>query len=464
MSFRQITAGWILPSLLACALILGLAGVGIAGRKDPPSVQAQLKKLELIYQISQRSYVDEVDSNHMFEGAFGGLLQSLDPHSEYLNEDALRDFEVDTEGEFGGLGIQVNVVDGWLTVISPIEDTPAFRAGIQPGDRIVEVEGKSSEGLTTTEAVKVLRGRPGTKVTLTIQHLGQAETESVTITREIIQLKSVKGARMVDGPSGVAYVRVNSFQDRTAKELRDAIEGLMAKGMKALILDLRLNGGGLLEESVLCANLFVRKGAIVSTRGRNPEDNRTEVANAALALPEFPLAVLVNEWSASASEILAGAIKDNRRGIVVGVRTYGKGSVQTLIPLPSEDCAVKLTTARYFTPSGRCIDKRFIRSQAQLESVPPEKREEFRRALDEYGIAPDLEVPLPAGQIADLMESFQDGGARPPAGNGAADTPPGNAESPGGTTAPAKEPFRDVQLERAADALKAVLVMQPERR
>lgn len=461
MSRRQLAAGWLLPAVLALLLVLGLNGVGIAYRPEDPSLQQQLQRLKEIHDLVESSYVDEVDSRHLFEGAYNGMLQSLDPHSVYFNEDDLAEFNSDTDGEFGGLGIQVNMDDGWLTVITPMEGTPAFRAGIQPGDRLVEIEGRSTEGVTTSEAVKLLRGKPGTPVNIAVLHRAGGDTEKMTIVREIIQVKSIRGKKLVDAKSGVGYVRISAFQERTADDLRAAILDLQSQGMKALIVDLRFNGGGLLEEAVGCANLFVRKGVIVTTRGRTDEDNRTEIAVPENALPEFPVAVLVNDSSASASEILAGALQDHHRGLVVGMRTYGKGSVQTLVPMRDKRGAVKLTTARYFTPSGRCIDKRFLRSQAELESVPPEKRQALREQLAEYGIAPDIEVDLPAGEIDQLMRSFDPEILHPPTkhGNGAAPTAE-TEPKPAGTGAEAgSRPWVDPQILRASDVLKALIAI-----
>lgn len=334
---------------------VGLAGIAsmVLARATNPIESAMLFN-EVLKHIRD-DYVDEVDLDKLMTGAIRGMLNTLDPHSQYLTPKQYEDLMVSTHGSFGGLGIEIDIRNGWLTVIAPIEGTPAYRAGIRGGDRIVKIEGRSTRGITMTEAVQKLRGPKGTKVTITIQREGEPELIDYTITRDIIKIKSVPFSTMIDGDIG--YVRIAAFSDDTADELREALAKLRNQGMKKLIIDLRRNTGGLLSQAIEVSEQFVKPGqVIVSTKGRRREQNRIYRAGPRAKGGDYPLVVLVDNQSASASEIVAGAIQDLDRGLVVGLSTFGKGTVQSVMRL-SGGGALKLTTAKYYTPSGRNINK-----------------------------------------------------------------------------------------------------------
>lgn len=313
------------------------------------------EELVKVIRLIKEKYVDDVELSDLLSGAYRGMLQELDPYSQFIDQDALEDLKIETEGEFGGLGIEVIVQDGILTVITPILDSPAFEAGVMPGDKIIHIEGEPAERITLREAVKRLRGAPGTKVTITVLHPGESEPTDITIERGIVHLRSIRGVRMVDNDEKIGYIAISSFQEDTAAELDSAIQDLLERGMKALILDLRFNPGGLLNSAVEVADNFLRNGVVVSTKGKDASQNAVYRAKGPGTYPDFPLIVLVNNGSASASEIVAGAIRDNKRGLLVGTKTFGKGSVQSLVPIDDGSIAIKLTTAKYYTPSGKLI-------------------------------------------------------------------------------------------------------------
>jgi carboxyl-terminal processing protease len=300
-------------------------------------------------------YVDRVDIDKLIEGAIRGMLDTLDPHSQYLTKKQYDDLMISTHGSFGGLGIEIDIRNDWLTVIAPIEGTPAYRAGIRGGDRVVKIDDKSTRGITMNDAIQKLRGPKGTDVKITIQREGEPELLDYTITRDVIKIKSVPFATIMDG--NVGYIRLAQFSEDTSDELRAALADLKAKGMQKLILDLRRNTGGLLTQAIEVSEEFVSPSqTIVSTRGRRAEQNREYKAGGRASTSKYPMVVLVDNTSASASEIVAGAVQDLDRGLVVGTPTFGKGTVQSVIRLPGEG-ALKLTTAKYYTPSGRCINK-----------------------------------------------------------------------------------------------------------
>jgi carboxyl-terminal processing protease len=346
------------------------------------------------------AYVEDVDSKDLMYGAIRGMLSTLDPYSAFLDEDTFRDFQVTTEGEFGGLGIQITVRDGVLTVVSPIEGTPAYDLGIRSGDRIVGIEGESTRGITSDEAVKKLRGEPGTKVNITIRREGVEEPLDYTVTRDIIRIDSVPYSFMMD--NGVGYVRVARFSRTTAEELDERLSGLDSQGMKGLILDLRSNPGGLLSQAVDVTDIFLDSGElIVSTKGRIKEQNQEFHARTPARYDrDFPIIVLVNGGSASASEILAGALQDWDRGLVVGTTSFGKGSVQTLMRLRplTMDCAMKLTTAKWYIASGRAIEKpeRWT-AGGETDTMAVAERPEYRTASGRLvygggGVTPDIVI------------------------------------------------------------------------
>ncbi len=328
-------------------------------------VYEKLKLFTEVMEIVQREYVEEVKPEDLIIGAIQGMLQSLDPHSSYLTPDMFKELQVETKGSFGGLGIEIGIRDGILTVISPIEDTPAWRAGIKAGDKIIKIDGEPTKGLSLMECVKRLRGPKGTKVTITIMREGFTEPKDFTIVRDIIKIKSVKARKL---ENGFVYLRIAQFQERTADDFSKAIEDLEKETkIRGMVLDLRSNPGGLLNQAVEIADFFLDKGVIVTVKGRGEE--RMEFrAKEEGTLPHWPVVVLVNHGSASASEIVAGALQDYGRAVIMGRRTFGKGSVQTIIPL-EDGSGIRLTTARYFTPKGRSIQEKGIEPDITLEHV-----------------------------------------------------------------------------------------------
>lgn len=340
-----------------------------------------------IYNEIQNKYVEEVEPKKLFEGALQGMFLTLDPHSQYMDPDNYNQLEKDTEGSFSGVGLHITIRDGVLTVIAPIPGSPAARAGVRPWDRIIEIDGKKTEGITILDAVKKLTGPEGTTVTIKVYREGESDFLTFTLVRKNIKIESVY-YKMLDDKIG--YVRVAKFSDATSRDLRKAIEFFKEKNAKGMILDLRFNAGGLLKEAIEVSNLFLPKGkVIVSTKGRMKNQNQ-EFRAENDPVTDLPVIVLVNKASASASEIVAGALKDHKRAVVVGVkgsRTYGKGSVQTIEEISHSfekdengnyrPAAIRLTTAKYYTPSGVSIDK--------------------------IGVTPDIAVELPKGHEADVL-------------------------------------------------------------
>jgi carboxyl-terminal processing protease len=319
---------------------------------------SKLKIFGDVLSLIQSSYVEEVNVDNLVKGAINGMVQTLDPHSSYLTPEMLRQVEVETKGTFGGLGIEIGVKDGQLTIIAPIEDTPAARAGLQAGDKIVRIEKESTKNMNVMDAVKRLRGEPGSKVTITIVRDSLSEPKSYTITRDIIKIKSVKSKMMEDG---IGYIRLTQFQQDSHQEVSRALQEFLKQkgGLKGLILDLRNNPGGLLDQAVRIADEFIDSGLIVYTDGRVEAQKTKYPAHKEGTYTGFPIVVLVNAGSASASEIVAGALQDHGRAIIIGQRTFGKASVQTILPL-DDGSALRLTTARYYTPNGRSIQAKGI--------------------------------------------------------------------------------------------------------
>jgi carboxyl-terminal processing protease len=339
--------------LILTAVVIAVSIGGIVLARSNAYENALL--FDQVLRKVREDYVDRVDLEKLMNGAIRGMLETLDPHSQFLSTKQYDDLMVSTHGSFGGLGIEIDIRSDWLTVIAPIEGTPAHRVGLRGGDRIVKIEGKSTRGITMTEAVQKLRGPKDTQVTITIQREGEPELLDYTITRDIIKIKSVPFAAMVNDDLG--YVRIAAFSDDTGDELRSALRDLESQGMQKLIVDLRRNTGGLLTQAIEVTEQFVKPGqTVVSTRGRRPEQNREYKAGARAKGGDFPLVVLVDHQSASASEIVAGAVQDLDRGLVAGLSTFGKGTVQSVMRLSGGN-ALKLTTAKYYTPSGRNINK-----------------------------------------------------------------------------------------------------------
>ena len=345
--------GWWKGFIVAATLVLLILTGGVQhGTTAIEDTYEKLKVFTEILSLVQANYVDDVNSKELMYGAVKGMLETLDPHSSFMPPEAFREMQIETQGTFGGLGIEITVKDRLLTVVAPIEGTPADKAGIQPGDRIVKIEGQITKDLTLMDAVRRLRGPKGSKVTISILREGRAEPFDVTLVREVIEVHSV---RQKDLGDGIYYVRIASFQERTTKDLERALDQAKKNGSNALILDLRNDPGGLLNQAVAVSDMFLDKGQlIVYTRGRLKDQDLRFTAEHAGGFPKLPMVVLVNGGSASASEIVAGALQDWKRAVILGTKTFGKGSVQTVIPL-SDGSGLRLTTAKYFTPKGRSI-------------------------------------------------------------------------------------------------------------
>ena len=321
-----------------------------------------------ILAIVRKNYVDDVKTKDLILGAIEGMLNSLDPHSAYLTPDVYKELQMETQGKFGGLGIEITVRQGVLTVVSPIEDTPAFKVGIKAGDMIIKIEDEFTKDMTLMQAVKKMRGEKGTKITISVRREGESKLLDFTIIRDTIRVKSVRYRALEDQ---YVYLRVAQFQQRTKRDLRKALQDLKEKagGIKGLVLDLRNNPGGLLTQAVEVSDLFLDSGLIVYTEGRLEHQRQKFFAHKKGSWTDFPMVVLVNGGSASASEIVAGAMQDHKRAIVLGTQTFGKGSVQTILPL-DDHSALRLTTARYFTPKGRSIQAKGISPDIVMENPP----------------------------------------------------------------------------------------------
>ncbi|MCS6925693.1 MAG: S41 family peptidase [Candidatus Binatia bacterium] len=363
----------IVVGFVACVLGIGVISLGGQGLNGVSAVGNEnvyegLEAFTNVLAIVQKNYVEEVGTQKLMEGAINGMLNALDPHSAYLTPDLYKELQVDTEGSFGGLGIEITLRDGVLTVVAPIEDTPAARAGIKAGDQIIKIEGELTKDMSLIEAVKKMRGPKGSKVQISIRREGVPRFIDLTLTREVIKVQSVR-ARTLE--KGYGYVRVVQFQDRTSTDLEAALRRLTQENgkLEGLILDLRNNPGGLLSQAVKVSDLFLDSGLIVYTEGRLDSQKQKYFAHAG-GYTDVPIVVLVNGGSASASEIVAGALQDHGRAVVLGTQTFGKGSVQTILPLEN-GAALRLTTAMYYTPSGRSIQVTGISPDITLDNVAP---------------------------------------------------------------------------------------------
>jgi len=406
----------VMISSLLLILTLSLGG-GVASKgNDTAATYENLRLFTEVLSIVQSQYVDEVPPKDIIYNAIKGTLRGLDPHSSFLDPDMYREMQVETSGSFGGLGIEITLRDDVLTVVAPIEGTPAYRAGIQPGDRILKIEGLSTKDMQLTDAVKRMRGKPGSKITVTIVREGWTEPKDFLITREQIRVQSVKSNPL---EPGIEYIRLRQFQEQTSNDLETALEKYAKDGkIQGLVLDLRNNPGGLLTSAVEVTEKFLEPGKlVVYTEGRVRNQNMRFSSNAKRAFTDFPVVVLVNQGSASASEIVAGALQDWGRAVVLGTQSFGKGSVQTIIPL-SDGSGLRLTTAKYFTPKGRSIHGK--------------------------GITPDIVVDGPKTT------------ALATTGEGPNPTPPV-------VETPQEQLKRDPQLQRALDLLKAMKILDKSR-
>jgi carboxyl-terminal processing protease len=355
----------------ALALLLFMQGRGATASTH--DTYQSLEVFSNVLSLIQKNYVEEVDTTEVLQGAIKGMLASLDPHSSYLKPDDFKELKMETKGSFTGIGIEITMKDSVLTIVSPIEGTPSDRAGLKAGDKILRIGKEPTKDLSLMDAVKKLRGPKGSEVTISVFREGWTELKEFTLVRDVIPLHSVKSQVL---EPGYDYVRISNFQANTTKDFQDAIKELSARGkIRGLIIDLRNNPGGLLAQSVKIADLFIDKGIIVSTKGRVKEQNSEYTARPNSERFDYPIVVLVNEGSASASEIVAGALQDHKKAIIVGTPTFGKGSVQTIIPM-SNGAGLRLTTARYYTPNGRSIQAKGIEPDILVESTPPPEAQE----------------------------------------------------------------------------------------
>ncbi|NQT46365.1 MAG: S41 family peptidase [Candidatus Omnitrophica bacterium] len=376
-------------------LILGLTvGSGICAqpKTEKDDIYKEIEIFSDAVSLVRSEYVEEAKSKDIIYGALRGMLASLDPYSQFLDPDTYKEMKVDTSGKFGGLGIEISIKDNLLTVITPIADTPADKAGLKAGDRIVKIDGESTKDVTLIDAVKKLRGEPGSKVELMVLREKERRILDITVTRGIIEIKSIKESRILE--SNIGYIKLVEFQENTPEDLSKALKALEDEGMDSIILDLRNNPGGLLDVAAKVADKFLEEGKlIVYTKGRRKSQNMEFRAHKRGTYASQPLIVLVNEGSASASEIVAGAMQDNDRGIILGKKSFGKASVQTVMPL-GDGSALRLTTAKYFTPSGRSIMGEGIIPDIVVEEesykpIENKKSENIFEKLKEYAIPKD---------------------------------------------------------------------------
>ena len=424
--------------LVASAAVLLIASIAATqaptvAQDDRDDTYRQLKLFGDVFERVRADYVEEVTDQELIEAAIRGMLTDLDPHSSYLNSESFKDMQVQTRGEFGGLGIEVTMENGLVKVVSPIDDTPAFRAGVQSGDLITHLDGEPVMGLTLSDAVKRMRGPVDSEIVLTLRREG-TDPFDVTITRDVIRIQSVR-SRVEDK---VGYIRITTFNEQTSPGVEREIEELKTEigdGLLGFVIDLRNNPGGLLDEAIGVADSFLHQGEIVSTRGRDTDDAQRFNAREGDLAEGHPIVVLINGGSASASEIVAGALQDHRRAIILGTQSFGKGSVQTIIPLSGHG-AMRLTTARYYTPSGNSIQAK--------------------------GIVPDIEVQqarieeIEAGR--QRRESDLRGALANPGGAGGAGGAEASGENEDGPQEEAadEEPPVDYQLQRAVDLLRGL--------
>ena len=338
-----------------------------AAAPHPEETYAKIKILSMVLHEIQEKYVEDPPAEGLIYGAIKGMVETLDPHSSFLTPEEMSEFQIETRGNFTGVGIEITMQDKILTVVSPIEDTPAYKAGVEAGDQIIKIDGKLTKNMSLMEAIRLIRGAKGTAVVLTMHREGAPKMLDIKIVRDVIPLQSVRYERF---KNDIGYLRISNFQGDTADKLRDALEKLQAdpKPLKGFILDLRNNPGGLLDQSVQVSDQFLSGGLVVSTKGKIEEQNMEfEARPGTVVQDNIPVVVLVNEGSASASEIVAGALQDQKRALILGAKTFGKGSVQTIIPLP-DGSGLRLTTARYFTPSGRSIQASGIEPDVTVPS------------------------------------------------------------------------------------------------
>ncbi len=369
---------------IVLVIMLGLNSFLFAEAEDR---YADLQNFSKVLNLIQQFYVEPVEIKKLIYGAIKGMLRELDPHTNFMPPDLFRDFQTETSGEFGGIGIEISIQNNVLTIISPIEDTPAWIAGIKPGDKVIAVDGNSTKGLSLVEASQLMRGKKGSKIILRIVRDSEEEPRDIAIVRGNVKLRSVKYTDLGDG---YAYIKITSFIENTSKDLERAIEEHKKKHNRVtgVLIDLRRNPGGLLDQAIKVSDMFLKEGIIVSTMGRDKEKKEVALASKKGKYTDFPLIILVNESSASASEILSGAVQDNKRGLIAGERTFGKGSVQQVLQL-GDGSGLKITVARYYTPSGISIQAEGITPDLLIEEVEPEA---FSKAIVKSKITREKDI------------------------------------------------------------------------
>ncbi len=428
---------------LAVVVLIALSAAPAASKKEDHV--GDFEVLAHIVKEIEDNYVTKVDSQGLFYGALRGMVSVLDPHSTFIEPDEMSDLRLRIHGKFGGLGIEISIADGWLTVVTPIEGSPAHKAGVAAGDKIIAIDGATTKNITLREAVNTLRGKPGTKVTIRVVHSwAPTAPEDISVERALIKVESVRGFErgadnqwkyMIDEEKKIGYVRLAAFQENSAASVREVMDELVKQNVAALVLDLRFNPGGVLKGAVEICDMFIRKGIIVETRGRLPSENYPFRAKVEGTLPDFPMAILINEGSASASEIVSGCLQDHKRATIVGERSFGKGSVQRVKSVeqivqehkkgrgwggyPESEflkSGLKLTTARYYTPSGRTFDREydsihrrasadFMERHKNMTDKDIEAEEKARLEKMRGGIVPDVEVVLTDEQRRELALS-----------------------------------------------------------
>lgn len=432
------------PLIVAlAAVVFTLVLFQASGRSDArTNDDERYRRLQILTEVLaeiEKKYVEVKPVEELIIEAVKGMAASLDPHSSYLTPEEYRDLQIETRGQFSGVGIEITMRDGVLTVVSPIEDTPAYKAGMKAGDRIIKIDGKLTKGMSLMDAVKAIRGPKGTKVMLTIMREGLGGLKDIPIIRDTIPLRSVRFNLLEDG---YGYIRISHFQEQTTRDLIRALETLQGQKvpLKGLVLDLRNDPGGLLQESVSVADQFLHGGVVVTTKGRLPNQDMSFTATSHTTAGDYPIICLVNNGTASASEIVASALQDHKRAMILGTRTFGKGSVQTIIPLRGKG-ALRLTTARYYTPAGRAIQAKGIEPDLVVPFVPPPKKK-LKKKKDQAIRERDLKGAI-APEQQDKDEKRR------------------NQKKDKKLYMTAERLARDNQLRRALDLLKAWQVFAP---
>jgi carboxyl-terminal processing protease len=442
-------------TLALCLILSFLTLQEVAVRRAqalPNDTYQELETFASVLAIVQKNYVEPVSTKRLIDGAITGMLASLDPHSAYLTPDLYRDLEVETRGSFGGLGIEITIKNGGLTIVAPIEDTPAYRAGLKAGDQIIKIDDDFTKDMSLTEAVKRMRGPKGSKIRLTLHRPGVPEMFTVTLARDVIKIQSVK-SKMLDG--GYGYVRVTTFQENTNDGVEKAVDEFEAKNhgkIKGMVFDLRDNPGGLLNQAVKVSDDFLDGGLIVYTQGRQESQQQKYFSHKKKDFDDYPMVVIVNGGSASASEIVAGALQDQKRAVILGTQTFGKGSVQTILPL-DDHSALRLTTARYYTPTGRSIQAVGITPDVDVEP-PKETLASLKLQGAEINESPEIhEADLPH-HFKNGKDVSKDKGANSGEQSAAPAAPADKPGKPDDKGAKGKKEEKDVQLDRAIEILK----------